>query len=149
MKTTTWKLIAITLLSVTLLSCGGKTEDVRISLCRDLSTNLVDLEQTPQWLDMKTYIKRPAYARISLAFKANAGNYKAACYFEYDAREENVITHTDPLSAYDTLPYKMTINGKNVPKRIIHDAVNAIVKKKGKALLEKAKSEFQKVLRSS
>ena len=143
--------LAILTLPLLLSGCSGKTEDVRISLCRNLSTTLLSLQQPPQWLDQKTYIKRPAYAQITLDFKAESSmgktiNFKSVCYYQHAVYEENVITHTDPLSAYATLPYKMTLNGRNIPKRVINDATNAVVRKQGKEMLEKARKGFREAM---
>jgi hypothetical protein len=46
------------------------------------------------------------------------------CYFAYNTVEENVMTHVDELSAYATLPYRMTIDGEDVPKQLLQRAVS-------------------------
>ena len=143
--------LATLALPLLLSGCSGKTEDVRISLCRNLSTTLLSLQQPPTWLDQKTYIKRPSYAQITLNFQADSSmgktiNFKSACFYEYSVVEENVITHTDPLSAYSTLSYKMTLNGRNIPKKVINDATNAVVRKQGKEMLEKARKGFREAM---
>jgi hypothetical protein len=82
-----------------------------------------------EWQGDSHRIVRPEYAVIHLDFFVNKADWEgktvtSECYFEYDTIEENVITHVDELSAYSTLPYKVTIQGKEVPKLIMQQAVS-------------------------
>ena len=69
-----------------------------------------------------------AFAVIQLEFSTGrqqeGRSMKSECYFAYDTVEETVITHVDELSAYATLPYRMTIDSKEVPKQILQRAVS-------------------------
>lgn len=108
-----------------LSGCSGKTEDVRIVLCKEVTDRLLADMRPIEWTAISQRINRPAFAVIQLEF--TAGKQKAMrseCYFAYDTVEENVITHVDELSAYATLPYRMTINGKEVPQQIRQKAVS-------------------------
>jgi hypothetical protein len=115
--------------SVLLLSgCSGKTEDVRIVLCKEVTDRLLADMRPIAWTANSQRINRPAFAVIQLEFstgKQQKGrSMTSECYFAYDTVEENVITHVDELSAYATLPYRMTIDGKEVPKQILQRAVS-------------------------
>ena len=108
-----------------LSGCSGKTEDVRIVLCKEVTDRLLADMRPIEWTEISLRINRPAFAVIQLEF--TAGKQKAMrseCYFAYDTVEENVITHVDELSAYATLPYRMTIDGQEVPKQILQKAVS-------------------------
>ncbi len=111
--------------SVFFLTGCGKTEDVRIVLCKEVTDRLLADMRPIEWTAISQRINRPAFAVIQLEF--TAGKQKAMrseCYFAYDTVEENVITHVDELSAYATLPYRMTIDGQEVPKQILQKAVS-------------------------
>ncbi|MDX1344486.1 MAG: hypothetical protein R3179_01220 [Sedimenticolaceae bacterium] len=108
-----------------LSGCSGKTEDVRIVLCKEVTDRLLADMRPIEWTAISQRINRPAFAVIRLEF--TAGKQKAMqseCYFAYDTVEENVVTHVDELSAYATLPYRMTIDGQEVPQQIRQKAVS-------------------------
>lgn len=143
--------IALVMLPLLLNGCGGKSEDVRVTLCRNLAVTLLDSPQRSDWWYQDTRITRLSHAEVLLRFNAEERNgrradYRAVCHFPYTGAEENVITHTDPITAYATLPHKMTLNGREIPKRMIDAAVNAVVKQQGLALLQKVRTEFRQVM---
>lgn len=117
---------AVPLFAVILTGCS-KTDDVRLVLCKEVTDRLLASKGPLEWTGNSQRIKRPAYAVIHLDFKAGPQGQQLSseCYFEYDAVEENVMTQVDELSAYSSLPYKMTIQGRDVPKPILQKAVSA------------------------
>lgn len=124
-------LVLLSTLAAMLFSLSGctKTDDVRLVLCKEVTERLLDSMRPIEWQGNSHRIVRPEYAVIHLDFFINKADWEgrtvtSECYFEYDTIEENVITHVDELSAYSTLPYRMTIQGKEVPKLIMQQAVS-------------------------
>ncbi|MEJ2308439.1 MAG: hypothetical protein P8Z78_03860 [Gammaproteobacteria bacterium] len=117
--------LAVPLFAATLAGCA-RTDDVRLVLCKEVTDRLLASKGPLEWTGNSQRIKRPAYAVIHLDFKAGpqGEQMSSECYFEYNAVEENVMTQVDELSAYSTLPYRMTIEGRDVPKPILQKAVS-------------------------
>lgn len=116
-----------------LVACSGSGEDVRETFCKNLAIAMLDLSEDTEWQDSEQHIQRPEFATITVRPE---GGGAASCWFEYDAAEETAETHVDPLSAYSTLPYRMTLNGKPVADRVLLDAVNAEQIRQGRAAVE-------------
>ena len=102
-----------------------------------------------EWKESETEIRRPEYAKISLKFDAAASPMQAACYYKYDTADENVMTHSTPLSAYATVPYRMTVNGKEVEERILHEAIQEAARKQGRELVEGVKKGVDEAVRAA
>ncbi|MGD8556528.1 MAG: hypothetical protein PVF23_09215 [Chromatiales bacterium] len=121
-------ILALPLTVLLLAGCSGKTDDVRLVLCKEVTDRLLAGMRPVEWTANSQRINRPAFAVIELEFSTGSlhegKSMTSECYFAYEAVEENVITHVDELSAYSTLPYRMTINGKDVPKQILQKAVS-------------------------
>jgi hypothetical protein len=121
--------LSIPVIAAGLFGCSGKTDDVRLVLCKEVTDRMLMSMRPIEWKGNSHRIKRPEFAVIHLDFTINKAGWEgktvtSECYFEYDTVEENVITHVDELSAYSTLPYKMTIQGKAVPKLVLQQAVS-------------------------
>ncbi len=100
-----------------LVGCSGPQKDVRVSFCKDMVAAHLGALDTIWWVSDSSEIRRPEYARIDLQFKigdadAGAAPQRASCSYGYDVPEENAITHTEPLVAYATVPYRMVVNGE-------------------------------------
>lgn len=122
--------------------CSGQQEDVRLTFCKDLITARLDSPRAVEWKGSDNEIRRPEYAKISVTFEAqyqDAGiaPMQAACFYQYTASEDDAMTHSDPLSAYATVPYKMTMNGEPVAKRDLHAAVKTAALNQGKELVDR------------
>jgi hypothetical protein len=121
-------ILALPLTVLLLAGCSGKTDDVRLVLCMEVTDRLLAGMRPIERTASSQRINRPAFAVIELEFSTGSlhegKSMTSECYFAYEAVEENVITHVDELSAYSTLPYRMTINGKDVPKQILQKAVS-------------------------
>lgn len=117
--------------SLTLGGCSAqKSEDVRFKLCKEVTTRLMDSMKPVTFKSQSSEIRSAGDAAIRLNFTINRKGHEnklvnSACYFEYQIVEQTVIDHVDPLAAYSTLPYKMTIQGKEVPQDILNQAVSA------------------------
>ena len=127
------KITAALAVSGTLLltSCtGGKTEDVRIKLCKEVTERILVSLKPVVFSGSHTSFRKIGDAAVILDFTINKKGYEnrtvhSSCFFEHNTPEENVIDHVDRLAAFSTLPYAMTINGKAVPKEVLMKAVSA------------------------
>lgn len=128
------------LLSTGLLlgGCTGSIEDVRVKTCKQLAMNLLDVSGDVDWREPKIVIHEPEFASITVRSRGS-DEITAVCLYEYDAAEETAETHADPLSAYATVPYEVTVNAHLVSAPDLYQAMNALRLKAGKRLLEQAK----------
>lgn len=117
------RLALVTLASVLTVSCTGKTEDVRINLCREMTGRILDSMQPITWHSQETEIRKAGDAAIRLALSVTRENgdetrVTSACFFEHNLPEESALDHVNPLAAFSTVPYTMTINDKTVPRDV-------------------------------
>jgi hypothetical protein len=128
--------------------CAGSSEDVRVSYCKNLAGVLLAPGETVQWGAVGQEIHRPEYAAISLRQAAGEGQSapQAECRYAYTAPEENVMTQTDPLSAYATVPYQVSVNGTTLSEKELRAAQVFLLKQQGKKLAEQAEQEARLVL---
>ena len=122
--------------------CSGPQEDVRVTFCKDLITTRLDSPQAIQWKSNENEIRRPEYAKITLMFEAQyqdtgTAPMRAACLYKYAVADENAMTHSDPLSAYATVPYRMTLNGEPVAGPALNEAIKTAALKQGKELVDR------------
>jgi hypothetical protein len=102
------------LLPLSLLACSGDNEDPRITLCKRLTTDLAGVAGESAWQEPRIEIRRPEYAAVSVAIDGENAP-RATCRYAYDLVEESAMDHANPLLAYATLPYEMTLDGTPVP----------------------------------
>ncbi len=124
--------------------CSGPREDVRVTYCKDLITTHLVSSQAIRWKSNENEIRRPEYAKITLIFEVKrqdigSAPMRAACFYKFAVADENAMTHSDPLSAYATVPYRMTLNGESVDGPVLNEAVTNTVLKQGKELLDRVK----------
>jgi hypothetical protein len=108
--------------------CAKKTEDVRIKLCRNVTERLLESMKPIEWKSQDAGVRREGDAAIRLAFTISRADYEnrvvtSACFFKHDLVEESAVDHVDPLAAFATLPYAMTIEGEHVPEELLRKAV--------------------------
>ena len=128
-----------------LAGCSGSTEDVRVTLCKNLTTSLMPSGSSVEWTGNKNTFYRPSYAVTGLTFDMTDrdGNSKAmesACHYAYEALEETAITLATPLDAYATLPFAMSLDGNMLSDGQLLRVVNEEQKRLGRkaiATLEK------------
>ena len=128
----------------TLASCSGSTEDVRVSLCKNLSTALQPSAQSIEFTGGENTFNRPSYAVTGLTFDVvdsdgKRASMRSACHYAYEALDDTALTLADPLSAYATLPFKMTLNGRELSKVELRDLVNAEQRRLGKKAIDTVK----------
>jgi hypothetical protein len=122
------RLVLVALAGVLTVSCSGKTEDVRINLCREMTGRILDSMQPITWHTQETEFRKAGDAAIRLGLsvtKAGGGETRvtSACFFENNLPEESALEHVNPLAAYSTVPYMMKINGKTVPRDVFSQAL--------------------------
>lgn len=136
----TVRLLLLLPAAMVLSACTGSDEDVRITFCKQLAIAQLDLPEDVVWGESSQQIKRPEYAIVTV--RPERGG-RTSCWFEYDAAEETAETHVDPLSAYATLPYQVSVNGKVLGPRETLDAVNAEQRRLGRAAVEQLRQTLQ------
>ena len=133
MKRPLIKSTLIVVLGIALAATGctvKKTEDVRIKLCKEVTARLLDSMKPITFKEQKSEIRNIGDAAVRLYFTITRNGYEnrivtSACFYEHDTHEPGSIEHVDLLAAYATIPYSMTIQGKEVPKEILQQAVTA------------------------
>jgi len=130
MDTTRNLKIALPLLLTTLVAagCTGKTEDVRIKLCREVTARLLDSMQPLEWKSQSAGPRREGDAAVRLGLTVGGGEnanrlVTSACFFKKTVNEESALDHADPMAAFATVPYAMTIDDTPVPAELMHRAV--------------------------
>jgi len=137
------RLATLSLLAAAALlgGCSGSTEDVRVTFCKDLATALKPDAKSIEWTGNQNSFKRPEFAITALTFEVvgqdgDRRGGRAACHYAYEALEDTAITLADPLSAYATLPFKMTLDGVALSDAELLRLVNAEQKRRGRQVLE-------------
>ena len=139
--------IAALLIGVILLpGCSGPQEDVRIGFCKNLITTQLMSPRNIEWKESKSKIRRPEYAKITVTFTARSQSSEATpmqadCFYKYATADENVMTQSDPLSAYATVPYKMIMNGETLSEHNLREAVKSAALNQGRALVDRVQKE--------
>ena len=134
--------------------CSGSREDVRVTLCKNLTSALVGSADAIEWTGGENTFNRPAYAVTSLSFKVTEGDTRtgrSACHYAYEALEETAQTLADPLSAYANLPFRMTLDGQTLADGELLRLVNAEQVRQGRQAvkaLEKGASDMADKVRA-
>lgn len=125
-------------LAVGLSACSGPHEDVRVTLCKDVANGLTGTTKDQQWGAIEQRFKYPEFATLTIPFTDTAGtSRRIACSFDYEAVEDTALTLADPLSAYATLPYAISLDGVAVGQGELRDAVRSVQLQHGQELLER------------
>jgi hypothetical protein len=105
-----------------LAGCGTDGQDPRISLCKHLTADLAGRSVDAAWEEPAVTYRRPEFAAVTVA-TAGEPSDQGTCYYAYEITEETAMDHANPLLAYSTLPYEMTLNGQPVPADVLEQAV--------------------------
>jgi hypothetical protein len=128
---------------VALMGCSGSREDVRVTLCKDMVAVEVGPAQPIAWTESETQTRGYEHAAVKLRFTMGARDGNAVCYFKYNAVEDTALTISDPLSAYSTSPYEMTLNGRTLSGSALARAVKDAMAKQGRELVDRVKQGFR------
>jgi hypothetical protein len=116
--------------------CAGSGEDVRIIFCKNLTTTLLGPPEGLTWQESTVEIHRPEYAVTRVNFThPEKGEGQAACYYDYIIIDETALSLANPISAYDTVPYKMTLQGEPVSKEDLAAAIRVEMERFGRSLI--------------
>jgi hypothetical protein len=106
-----------------LLSCSGDNVDPRITLCQRLTLALTNGPVEAAWGEPVVRYRRPEYAAVSVTYESAGRTLAGTCYYAYEITEETAMDLANPLLAYATLPYEMTLNGEPVAQDVLGKAV--------------------------
>jgi len=125
-----------------LASCSGTGEDVRVTLCKDLVRVLLERPGGIQWRRADNEMRRLEYLAVRLSFDAGGEGgaqeaMQARCFYRHDAVEDTALALSDPMSSYATSPYRMTLNGREVGRSALAEAVKQAMLKQGRELLDR------------
>lgn len=137
--------VALVLLvaEMSLVGCSGSREDVRVTLCKDMVTVQVGSSQSIVWAASETKTRGYEHAAVKLRYSVGARNGEAVCYYKYNAVEDNALTVSDPLSAYSTSPYEMTLDGRTLAGSALARTIKEAMAKQGRELVDRVKKGFQ------
>lgn len=136
-------LFPVVFLSVGLLvsGCSSPTEDVRVTLCKNIVLKETGPSATIKGADTET--KGYEHAAVRVRYSSQGRDGEAVCYYEYNAQENTALQLSDPLSAYATSPFEVKIDGKTLTRPGLASAVKGAVTQQGKEWIERAKQGIQ------
>ncbi len=131
------------------MSCSNPGEDVRVTLCKDLAAGLLSDPPSLVWKDIGTEARRSEQLIVTLKFTAEDptdGRVKpmrAGCYYRYNAVDDTALTLADPMSAYSTSPYSVTLNDQTIGNPRLAEAIKQAMLKQGRAFLDRARQGIE------
>ena len=133
-------LATIGLSTLMLSACSGSTEDVRVTFCKDIAAAMVPSGATITWDEPTIAISRPSHAITQLSFAiedtAGAATAEAACWFKFQRGGHSPSAVANPILEYETLPYAMTFNNRELSAAELKKLVNAEQLRRAGALLD-------------
>lgn len=125
--------------SLLIVGCSGSTEDVRLTLCKDLVPELTNMSAKPEFTSEDIKIQGYEDLEVRLSFNAGDQTGRMVCFYPYNTPEENVIDHVDPAAAFDTYPNKVMLNGETLNHSQVAKKINQVLIKQGKQAIDKVK----------
>lgn len=133
--------------------CSGTTEDVRITLCKEMTLVQLNNPETVTWATASTTMDGYNDLIVELRYDATGRQGQAACFYRYNAKKENAWTASEPLSAYSASPRRMTLDGREILNPQLAEVIKDAMLKQGRELvdraqrgIEQAKEEIQERL---
>jgi hypothetical protein len=134
-------ILVVSTLVPLIISCGDPREDVRIRLCKDIAAVHSGAPVTVDSADAQTKGYQHAVVRVRYSSGGQAG--EAVCYYDYNAVEDTAQTLSDPLSAYAASPSRVTIDGNELSRSQLAEAVKQAMLNQGRQLIDRAKGAVQ------
>jgi len=133
-----------------LTACSGSTEDVQLTLCKQLAGDLVFNDyQKSDWLAEDMKFNGYEDLEVIVRYKTSSGQGETRCYYAYDTHDENAMTQANPATAYATYPSKVTQDGNVLDSMTWAKKINEIMIKQGKEAIkvpvEKVRETIEKV----
>lgn len=121
--------------------CSGPTEDVRVTLCKNLTTAMQLSSQSIEWKGNENTFHRPEYAVTSLTFDVvdkdgSRTARQSACHYAYEELEDTALNLANPMDAYATLPFAMSVDGRALSDAELLGMVNTEQKRQGRRIVE-------------
>ena len=118
------------------VGCSGSTKDVRLRLCEDLTVKLLGNGSSQiSWLPHELVMKSHDDLQVRLKYSLEGKSGTATCFYEHDAIEDNIMTASNPITAYSTYPSKMLLNGAPVDRKLLSGSVNAVMLNQAKEVI--------------
>lgn len=135
--------LILLLAAITFMGCSGSREDVRVTLCKDMVAVRIGSSQSITWPETETQTRGYEDAAVKLRYAARGQGGEAVCYFKYDAMEHTAQNLSDPLSAYSTSPYEMTLDGETLSSSTLARTIKDAMEKQGGELVDRLKKGLQ------
>ncbi len=140
--------------SIAILSsgCSGPSEDVRIRFCKELTVEMLGKPQSIDWIASNTSAERLGdlvvkldYAILQDGIAPSSG--KVACTYEQDEGSDFTMGDANPLEAYKTLPYQVSLNGRSLNQQKLNNATKETLLSKGKEFAQAIRREADKAVK--
>jgi hypothetical protein len=118
--------------------CSGTSEDVRITLCKDMTEVLLDGASALRWSEPRTEMQGVEDLVVDLRFESAQRTGRATCFYRHDDTDSEIWSTADPMAAYSTSPHRMTLNGREIANPLLAETIKAAMLKQGRALVERA-----------
>lgn len=139
------KRLYLLVLSTLLVACSGSTEDVRVTLCKDLVSEITAETVEASWDQEQMKFNGYEDMEVAISFTQSGTSGKISCFYPYDAVEENAMTQSDPASAHATYPSLVKFNNKAINSSELAKMINRVLLKQGKQAVKKG----QEVIKTS
>ena len=132
-----FKLLSAAAAALLLVACSGSTEDVQLTLCKQLAGDLVFGDyQKSDWQAEDMKFSGYDDLEVIVRYKTQSGEGETRCYYAYDTIDENAMTQANPATAYATYPSKVTQDGKVLDSMMWAKKINEIMLKQGKEAIK-------------
>lgn len=131
--------LGLSIVALVVAGCANPREDRRVTLCKDIALTQLGSGQAAAVKGSETEIRGREHAAVKVQITIGAGDGQVVCYYKHEAPEENAMTVSDPLSAFATSPYKVTLNGQPLSQPGLSQALKQAMLKQGKEFVDQAK----------
>ena len=125
-----------------LTACSGSTEDVRLTLCKDLTGELLGSPGQLQIVSEEMVFNNYEDLEVQLKYKAGEKQGRTVCFYTYETNDENVMDHVNPAEAFSTYPNRVVLDDATVDHKLVAQKINAVLLKQGKAALDSVKKQL-------
>ncbi len=123
-------------------ACSGSTEDVRLTLCKDLTQEFLDSPGQLEWASEDVVIKGYEDLEVRLKYLSGDTEGSFSCFYAYEAVEENATMVADPSAAFSTYPNRVMQNGQTLDHGLVAKKINAVMLKQGKQAIDAVKKQL-------
>jgi hypothetical protein len=144
------KIIPVLPAVILLAGCSGSTEDVQLTLCKQLTGEMFfGNYQKSDWLSEDMKFNGYDDLEVVVKYRTESGEGETRCYFAYDTTaEDNAMHLANPATAYSTYPSKVVQNGVAVSSQLYANKINEILLKQGKEAIQVPIDKISKEVKS-